>query len=173
MDEDSEKVQEGAGENSTLYYGIGAAVLILLVIGIYFLRPKSSTTTSQLSQAGATGASMVRPTDPIKGLACEIQYYNPVVGFNQYYLSAEGVDLTNTKSLNCDFTVSSGGTEKTKSTGRTALLNDDVNRGGKNFRCTTDAVEVTPDVETVIDVVVTNDRKESATCSAAFFFPAP
>ncbi len=74
--EEKEKT-ERSGDSTTLYYGIGAAVLVLLVAGIYLLRPKTapSQTVSPTSQTG-TETPLVRPTGPITGLAWELQYPN-------------------------------------------------------------------------------------------------
>src|SRR3989344_2325124 len=92
--------------NSMMYYFVGAGVVVAIAAGIYFLRPQQTgvpeTTTPIVEQAGPLAPPQ---TSPISGLACEQQYYNPVVGLPQYYLSVEGADTTDTKSITCDFTV--------------------------------------------------------------------
>lgn len=171
--EEKEKT-ENSGDSTTLYYGIGAAVLVLLVAGIYLMRPKTgpSKTVSPTSQT-ATETPLVRPTGPITGLACELQYYNPVIGFPKYYLSAEGADLPTAKAVDCEFTMSVGERVVGKTNVKGAPLSNEPSRGGKTFRCASEAVELEPNVPTVVHVALTDDQKNTATCSATFLFPAP
>lgn len=169
-----EEKTERSSDSTTLYYGIGAAVLVLLVAGIYLLRPKApASTTSPVSQTPTTQVPLVRPTGPITGLACELQYYNPVIGLKQYYLSAEGSDLAPAKTVDCNFTMSVAGNVVAETSVKGAPLSNEPSRGGKTFRCSTEAVELEPTVPTVVDVAVADDQKNTATCSATFLFPAP
>lgn len=170
-----EEKEKASAENNALYYGIGAAVLVLLIAGVYLLRPKAPTQPSTQSslQTGGTGAPLVRPTGPITGLACEIQYYNPVVGRKEYYLSAEGSDLTEAKNVTCTFSATVAGKQVAKATVEDVKLIDEPNRDGKIFRCITEGVALEPQVPTVIDVQITDDLKKSTTCSATFLFPQP
>ncbi len=170
----SEETTSTAG--TTLYYGIGAAVLVLLVAGVYFMRPKAGsqpTVTPTSEQAGSTGASLVKPTGPIAGLACELQYYNPVIGFNKYYLSVEGTGLAPAKSVDCDFTMSVAGKVVGTAKVNDVALVDEPSRSGKTFRCSTSGTELEPNVPTVVDVKLTDDAKNTATCSATFLLPSP
>ena len=167
-----ETAPQPSGENTTLYYGIGAAVLVLLVAGIYLLRPKQAP-TSPISQTGGTGAPLVKPTGPISGLAWEIQYYNPVIGFPRYYLSAEGSDISGAKTVGCNFTISVAGKQVTDASVQNVQLVDEPSRGGKTFICTTGAVDLEPQVPTIVAVAVTDDLKNTTTCSSTFLFPRP
>lgn len=172
--EEKEKTSKETSESSALYYGIGAAILVILVAGIYMLRPKTSPTPTPLGQqTGGTGAPIVRPTGPITGLACEVQYYNPVIGRKQYYLSAEGSDVSEAKSMDCVFTASVAGRQIAKTSVEKVNLSDEPNRGGKTFICTTEALELDPSTPTVVEVQITDDLKKSASCAATFLFPAP
>lgn len=172
--EEKEKT-EGSGDSTTLYYGIGAAVLVLLVAGIYLLRPKTapSQTVSPTSQTSTAGAPLVRPTGPITELACEVQYYNPVIGRKQYYLSAEGADVSAAKTVDCDFRISVAGKVVGETSVKDAPLSNEPSRGGKTFRCSTEAIELEPTIPTLVEVALSDDQKNTATCSATFLFPAP
>lgn len=165
--EKNEEVSE-QGKDSSLYYVIGAIVLVL-VIGVgYVLRTKPGTQPPQV-------VAVPTPTStpgPITKLGCDMMYYNPVVGFSKYYLSAEGGDLTPAKKVNCEFTVTVAGKEVAKSSAE-GPLSDAPQRGGMTFRCTTKGVEVTAGVPAVVDVVLKDDAKASASCSSTFLFPAP
>lgn len=168
MEEKTEKTA-----STTWYYGIGAAVLVLLVAGIYFLKPKTTPSSTVSPTPQTTTPLLTRPTGAITGLACELQYYNPVLGLPKYYLSAEGVDLAPAKTVNCDFTVSVAGKTVAQTSVTGAPLSEEPSRGGKTFRCSSEAVELEPSVPTVVTVAVSDDQKKTASCSATFLLPAP
>ncbi|OGG23824.1 hypothetical protein A3A79_01300 [Candidatus Gottesmanbacteria bacterium RIFCSPLOWO2_01_FULL_43_11b] len=169
-----EKTKAGEGENSALYYGIGAAVLVILVAGIYIFRPKTSPTTSPVSPgAQVTDIPLVRPTGPITGLACELQYYNPVVGKKEFYVSVEGAALPDAKSVDCNFTFSVAGSVVKTDSITDAKLVEEKSRNGKLFTCTTVPLELEPSVPTTVDFALSDDLKNTATCSSTFLFPAP
>ena len=151
------------------YYILGFIVLIAVVVAGYLLRGKST------APVPTPPAGVLAPTPtpgPITGLACDMQYYNPVLGFAKYYLSAEGGDLSGAKKVDCTFTVSVDDKVVATETA-TSPLTDKPQRGGSTFRCTTPAIELTPNTPTVVDVVLKDDLKVSTTCSATFLFPAP
>jgi len=52
-------------------------------------------------------------------------------------------------------------------------MTDKPERGGKTFRCTTKAIALTPQLETVIEVELKDDLGVTASCSAPFVMPAP
>lgn len=152
------------------YYILGFIVLIAVVIAGCLLRSKST-----LAPTPAPTAQVVAPTPtpgPITGLACDFQYYNPVIGFSKYYLSAEGGDFSTAKKVDCAFTVSVDNKVVATETA-TSPLTDKPQRGGSTFRCTTPAIELTPNTPTVVDVVLKDDLKASSTCSSTFLLPAP
>lgn len=151
------------------YYILGFIVLIAVVVAGYLLRGKSSAPIP----TPPAGVFAPTPTPgPITGLACDMQYYNPVLGFPKYYLSAEGGDLSSAKKVDCTFTVSvDNKVVATQSV--SSPLTDKPQRGGSTFRCTTAAIELTPNTPTVVDVILKDDLKASATCTATFLLPAP
>jgi len=177
--EEKETSLQDSSASSTLYYGIGAAVFVLLVAGIYLMRPKAAPTTpspvpSPARPSGATGAPLLtKPTGPITALACELQYYNPMIGFKKYYLSAEGSDVPAATNVDCNFTVSVGGKVVAKTTVKDVPLTSEPSRNGKSFRCTSKAVELEPNVPTVVDVAIVDNQKKETSCSATFLLPAP
>ncbi len=161
-----EEVKEQSSNN--LAYIVGAIALVVVLGAAFFLRPKTAPTT--LSPEG-TGLTNPTPTPgPITGLGCDSIYYNPKVAFNEYYLSAEGGDLSNVDRVNCAFTMTVAG-EVVGTANASSPLTESPARGGSTFRCTTQAVELAPDVETEVSVVLTDNLKESATCAATLIFP--
>jgi hypothetical protein len=157
-------------QNMNQYYVLGAVVLVAVVIAGYLLRSKpSSSTASPIADVVPTAT----PTPgPITGLACDLQYYNPVVGLPKYYLSVEGGDVSKATKVDCTFTSSVDG-KVVNTTRASSSLTAKPERGGNTFRCTTEGVELKADVPTVVDVTLKDDLKSTATCSATFLFPAP
>lgn len=152
------------------YYILGFIVLIAIVIAGYLLRSKSTPAPTPTPTV-----QVVAPTPtpgPITGLACDMQYYNPVIGFPKYYLSVEGGDLSSAKKVDCTFTVSVNN-KVVATEAASSPLTDKPQRGGSTFRCTTPAIDLTPNTPTVVDVVLKDDLKESSTCSSTFLLPAP
>ncbi len=153
------------------YYVLGVIVLIAIVVAGYLLRSKSTT----LPPVPPPTAQVVIPTPtpgPITKLACDTQYYNPVLGFSKYYLSVEGGDISNAKKVDCTFTVSVNNNVVATETASSPLT-DKPQRGGSTFRCTTPAIELAPNTPTVVDIVLNDDLKASSTCSSTFLLPAP
>lgn len=152
------------------YYVLGLIVLIAVIVAGYLLRSKSTSTP-----APTPTAQVLAPTPtpgPITGLACDMQYYNPVLGFAKYYLSAEGGDLSSATKVDCIFTISVD--NKVVATHSVSSpLTDKPQRGGSTFRCTTPSIQLTPNIPTVVDVVLKDDLKASSTCSSTFILPAP
>ena len=152
------------------YYILGFIVLIAIVVAGYLLRSKSTSVTSPTPVADI---AVPTPTPgPITKLNCDTQYYNPVIGFPKYYLSAEGGDISAAKTVTCTFTVSIDKKVVATQTSSSPLT-DKPQRGGSTFRCTTPAVDITPNTPTVVDVVLKDDLNASSTCSSTFLFPAP
>lgn len=163
-----EETMENQSNNNTMYYVLGAIVLVAVIAAGYLLRPKTSSDTSTAPQATAPVAT---PTlGPITRLACDYQYYNPVVGFQKYYMSAQGGDVTGATSVECTMTMSQGGqvvATQTVSSPLTAA----PERNGSLFKCTTPGVELKPSIPTKVDVVLKDDQGAKATCSAMFTLP--
>jgi len=109
---------------------------------------------------------------PIKGLACERMYYNPVIGFAKYYLSVEGVDLTTAKTVECTFNISVNKKAVDKVVVESPLTAV-PQRDGATFRCSTKALDLEPTVPTIVDLVLKDDKGVSATCSGSYTLPKP
>ena len=168
--EEQEQTTQPSG--SLTYYVLGAVVLVLIVGGVYFLRPKSATGPAQLGNE-VTSPVVASPTPgPITGLACERQWYNPVVGFAKYFLGVEGADFMTTKKVMCGFTVSVSG-KVVATTSAQSALTESVSRGGGTFSCVSPSLELEPNVPTVVDLILTNDAKQTASCTQTFVLPQP
>lgn len=167
MAEEEEK-GESPDESATLYYIIGAVLLVVLVVAGYFvLKPKGESMLPALAPVVPT------PTPgPITALACESQYYNPVIGFPQYYLSVEGVDLPAAKTADCTFTISEVGAVVATASAKSPMT-PIPQRNGNTFRCTTGKLTLTPETSTKVDVAVKDDLGVTTTCAQTFLLPKP
>lgn len=155
---------------SMMTYVIGAVLVVAVVAGAWYFRSKGPTA---MTEPTAPSAPVATPTPgPITELGCDTQYFNQKIGFPEYYLSVEGGDISAAKSVTCDMTVKVNDKVVAKASGESPLSNA-PQRGGQTFRCTTKAVELTPNVVTVVDVTLKDDLKKSASCSSTFTFPAP
>lgn len=152
--------------NSSLYYVLGAIVLIAVIGAGYLLRPKAPGTPGQ-----ATATPGPTPTPgPITRLACERQYYNPVLGFPKYYFSIEGSDPSGPSSVTCSMTITQENREiATQEV--TSPLTAAPERGGALFKCTTQGIEAKPAIPTRVDVILRDDQGAKASCSAVFSLP--
>lgn len=151
-------------------YVLGAVLVIAVVAGGFFLKPKSATPTGQQPESMAPVAT---PTPgPITKLGCDSQYYNPVIGFEKYYLSAEGGDTSDAKEVTCTMKVTQENkvvaTEKMSSD-----LTENQARGGGVFKCTTKALELKHTIPTKVDVMLADDKGATASCTAMFALPKP
>lgn len=165
MDKTPEEVTEAP---SMMTYVIGAILVLAVIAGAWYFRSKGTPAT--VIETGGQQQAVVSPTPgPIGALGCDQQYYNPRVGFSEYYLSVEGGDVSTASKVTCGFTASVDGKPVTKATASSPLTVSPA-RGGSTFRCTTQPIELTPNVPTVVDVLLTDDRGASATCSATFTF---
>ncbi len=162
-----EETEDAGG--SLIYYVIGGLVVVAIAAGVWFLRPKS--TTQGPSQLGTPVVPTPTP-GPITALACGQQYYNPVLGFPQYFLSVAGVDVPAAKTVTCDFTVSVGGAVAA-SVSANAQLTSAPERNGQTFSCTTKKLELTPQVTTVVDVKLTDDLGLTQNCATTYVLPKP
>jgi len=163
-----EKTEEAQETPSLMTYVVGSILVIAVVAGAWYFRSKASL--SGVIEPMGQAVPVATPTPgPITGLGCDVQYYNPRLGFNEYYLSAEGGDIVKADRVNCTFTASVNGKEVATATAQSPLT-DAPQRGGKTFRCTTKTIALEPSVETIIDVVLKDDLRASATCSATFTF---
>ena len=160
---------ENSTNNNSMYYVLGAIVLVAVIGAGYLLRPK----TPAPAAAPEAVAPVATPTPgPISRLSCDTQYYNPVIGFPKYYLSVRGGDVTGPTTVNCTMTMTQENrvvaTEKLSSP-----LTAAPERGGAVFTCTTQGLALTPTVPTKVDVTLTDDQGAKASCSALFALPKP
>ena len=165
-----EETMENSTNNNTMYYLLGAVVLVAVIAAGYFLRPKGAmqeTTTPPTSMAPPAAT----PTPgPITRLACDSQYYNPVVGLGQYYLSVKGGDVTGAKTVNCTMSV----VQENKvaySENLSSPLTANPARGGSEFTCVTQALSLKPTIPTKVNVELKDDQGAHSSCSATFALP--
>lgn len=157
---------------SMMTYVIGAVLVLAVVAGAWYFRSKTPYTMSGSGDQGAIVAQASPTPGPITALSCDNQYFNPKIGFNEYYLSAEGGDVNAATSVTCDFRVTVNDAVVASSTA-TSPLTGAPERSGQTYRCTTDAVALTPGVVSTVSVDVTDDLGVTETCSAEFTFPTP
>lgn len=166
-----EKTSEESMESpSMMTYIIGAVLIVAVVAGAWYFRSKSNTNAMVEPTVQNEPAVMVSPTPgPITKLGCDQQYYNPRVGFPEYYLSVEGGDLSSANKVTCEFTTSVNGKVVSTSSASSPLTEAPA-RGGSTFRCTTKPLVLSAGVPSVVDVTLTDDLNAEATCSATFTF---
>lgn len=169
---EEQEVQTAETSGTFTYYVLGAVVLALIVGGIYFLRPKSTSSPAPTANEVTAPIEVLPASGPITGLACERQWYNPVVGFTKYFLGVEGADLLTSKNVMCSFTVSVGG-KVVATTSAQSALTEAVGRGGGTFQCGSPSLELEPNVPTVIDIMLKNDANQTASCTQTFVLPKP
>jgi hypothetical protein len=163
---EEETMENPTSSNSSLYYVLGAVVLVAVIGAGYLLRPKGAP-----AQTAKQAVPTISPTPgPITRLTCENQYYNPVLGFPKYYFSVEGADLTGPTSVDCTMTISQENkiiaTEKS-----TVTLTAKAERNGNVFKCSTPGLDLKPVIPTKVDVSLRDDQGAKATCSAVFALP--
>ena len=150
------------GETSSVYI-IGAIIVVAVIIGAVLLWPKSKKT--ELTTTVQT--PVVEEKTMITKLSCDKQWYNPMIGFPKYYLSAEGSALLTTKEITCTFTITSNADGKVLATqDAPGTLKSADERGGQTYQCTTKAVELVKGANVTMKTMVTDDQGASASCTA-------
>lgn len=157
--------------NNTMYYVLGGLALIAVLVGAYMYMPKSNPPTAPIVETATTPVATPK-LGPITKLACDTQYYNPVIGFAKYYLSAEGSDTKDASEVTCTTSVTQENKVVTKEV-ISVPLTEKPERGGVVFKCSTPALELKATIPTKVDVTVVDDKGEKATCSALFALPKP
>lgn len=151
-------------------YVIGAVLVVAVVAGAWYFRSNGNKNAMVEPTSKNEPVVQVSPTPgPITKLGCDQQYYNPRIGFPEFYLSVEGGDVSTAKKVTCEFTTSINGNVVHKATSSSPLT-EAPTRGGSTFRCTTKPLELESGVPTVVDVVVSDDLDATASCSATFTF---
>lgn len=166
-----EKTSEESMESpSMMTYVVGAVLVVAVVAGAWYFRSKGNKQAMVEPTGNQQPVLEVSPTPgPITKLGCDQQYYNPRIGFPEYYLSVEGGDVSSANKVTCEFITSVDGKVISKATASSPLT-EAPTRGGSTFRCTTKPQELTAGVPSVVDVIVTDDLDASASCSATFTF---
>ncbi len=152
-------------------YIIGALIVVAVLAGAWYFRSKG-TKPAVVQPTGEPVAVTTPPDSTITGLSCDQQYYNPKIGFSEYYLSAAGGDLKGASNVTCTFTARVNDEVVATATAQ-GPLSDAPQRGGSTFVCTTKAIALTPNIPTVVDIVLKDNLKTTSTCSATFTFPSP
>ena len=176
--EEETKNKQTKESNTQVYYIIGAVVLVAVIAAGFFLRPSMSGTTP--TAANPTGAPQentsaattpVMAKGPITQLACDTQYYNPVVGVaSTYYLAVDGVVPSNATSVDCTFTATVGTKVEANQTVKATPV-ENTERGGSTFRCSTAGLKLTQNVATKVTVDLRDSNNVGATCSRFFSLP--
>ena len=162
MENETQNIQH-EGETSSSIYIIGAIIVVAIIIAGVLLWPKPKTTV----QNEATTTPIVEEKTMIQKLSCDKQWYNPMIGFPKYYLSAEGSALLTTKSVTCTFTVTANADGTVLATTEAnAVLKQADERGGQTYQCTTKAVELVQGAAVTMKTMVTDDQGASASCTA-------
>ncbi len=160
-----------SSNNTVMSYVLGGVLVVAVVAGGFFLKPKSPAPAG--GQQPEAMAPQATPTPGmITKLACDTQYYNPVIGFEKYFLSVEGGDTGAADEVTCTTKITQEGkvvaTEK-----NTSKLMANEARGGSTFKCSTDALALKHTIPTKVDVTLADDKGASASCTAMFALPKP
>lgn len=147
--------------DSSIVYIIGAIIIVAVIVAGVLLWPKPK------AKEAATAMPIVEEKQMITKLSCDTQWYNPKIGFAQYYLSAEGSALSTSRTVDCIFNITSNLDGKVLATEKIpAVLTAASERGGQTFRCTTTAVELPKGAAVTMATNVMDDLEASATCKA-------
>lgn len=167
------ETEEAPVQDMKQYYVLGIVVLVAVIVAGYMLRPKTDNTAMQQSTPQQQQVVVPTPTPgPITKLGCDVQYYNPKIGFPEYYLTVEGGDVSSATSVDCTFTASVKGAQES-TVKVSSPLTASPQRGGSTFRCTTKATALTPGVVSTVDVALKDDLGSTASCSGVFTFAKP
>jgi hypothetical protein len=155
--------------SNIMSYVLGGVLVIAVIAGGYFLKPKAMN-----SPAGNQTTPVATTPTPgmITKLNCDTQYYNPVIGFNKYFLSVEGSDTEGATEVTCTTTVTQEN-QIVATEQMTVPLTANTTRGGLVFKCSTPAIELKPTIPTKVDIKLVDDRNTTATCSTLFALPKP
>lgn len=152
------------GETSSVYI-IGAIIVVAIIIAGVLLWPKAKPTAEP--QSSTTQTPIVEEKQAITKLSCDKQWYNPMIGYAKYYLSAEGTAVTAAKSVTCTFLITANSDGKVlATTDMPATLTAATERGGQTFQCTTKAVDLTKGSAVTMKTTVKDDLGAIATCAA-------
>ncbi len=153
-------------------YVLGGVLVVAVVAGGFFLKPKAPAAPAGDQQPEAMAPQATPTPGMITKLSCDSQYYNPVIGFEKYFLSVEGGDVGDATEVDCTMRVTQEG--KVVATERmTSALTANAARGGSVFKCSTEALELKHTIPTKVDVTLADDKGATASCTAMFSLPKP
>lgn len=158
--ENEKPISEG---DSSIVYIIGAIIVVALVIGGVLLWPKMKTKAPETT---ATTSTNVEEKAGITKLTCSKQWYNPMIGFSKYYLSAEGDALTTTKAVDCTFTITGADNKVIATENQPGVLTDVPSRDGKTYICTTKAIDLPKGTKVTMVTSIKDDAGMTASCAA-------
>lgn len=148
-------------QESSPVYIIGAIVIVAIIIAGVLLWPKPGTKQT------ANTTLIVEEKKTITALTCDKQWFNPKIGFSEYYLSAEGTAVNDTKSVECTFTITANADGKVVGTASASAVFTTVpERNGKTYICTTKAVALPKGSNVTMATLVKDDTAKTATCTA-------
>jgi len=157
---DTEPMQSQPEESSTVYI-IGAIVVVAVIVAGVILWPKKAAAPKEAA------TPVVEQKKMITKLTCDKQWYNPKVGFNQFYLSAQGTALSSAKSVECTYTFTGITDKKVLLVEKlAATLSDTPDQGGQTYTCITKAVDVPRGIPVTMLTSVTDDIGGTASCTA-------
>lgn len=165
-------MENSTSSNSSMYYVLGAIVLVAVIGAGYMMRPKTPVMTPEQQAASTAPKATPTPLGPISRLSCDTQYYNPIIGFAKYYISIDGSDVSSATTVECETTITQE--NKVVATERaSATLTPNEARGGKVFKCSTPGLDLKPSIPTKVEVALKDDQGAKASCSAVFALPRP
>jgi len=157
---DKEETIQTEGDSSIVYI-IGAVIIVAVIVAGVLLWPKPKAKES------ATTTPVVEEKSAITKLSCDAQWYNPKIGFAEYYLSAEGSALTTAKTVDCTFIISGNIDGKVIATEKIpAVLTAAPERGGQTYRCTTKATALPKGTAVTMKTMISDDLEATAACKA-------
>lgn len=164
-------------DNAIVFYILGGLIVTAIIVAGFMLMPRGSQETAQeapvLGQTQTAPAPTATPAvrGPIGSLTCTSQFYNTVNGVaGSYYVSTEGEVPTSGGQVTC--VISASVNDQVVATETvTPALNADASRGGSTFRCTTQAMRVTPGVPAKVTTELRDTNGVTASCNRMFMFP--
>jgi len=161
------ETEEKKQEEGVMMYVVGAIIAVAVVVASILMWPRQKSGTQTTSP---TPEQNVVSKPQLTKLACENQWYNPVIGIPKFYLSAEGGDVLEGKTVECTFTLTKDKdvilTEKI-----TGPMTVAPERGGTTFRCTSKSLENIPQgVPLKMTTTIKNEGGQTASCSGMATF---
>ena len=147
--------------DSSIVYIVGAIIIVAVIVAGVLLWPKPK------GNGTATTIPIVEEKQPITKLSCDTQWFNPKIGFPEYYLSAAGTALSAATNVDCTFTITGNLDGKAIATeSMSAVLTAAPERDGQTFVCTTRAIPMPKGATVTMNTKVSDDLEASATCKA-------